>query len=75
MQHRVRRAALEGKEDPDGHNLTRPESRLPMLGKRAHLLVYLAEEGNDKVFGRHGSLLPSVVGGLEGWNGHRDDRN
>ena len=46
-----------------------------MLGKRSQLVVYLAEESNDKVFGRHGSLLPSVVGDLEGENGHRDDRN
>jgi hypothetical protein len=48
---------LEREQQPNGDQLTRIQLRLRMFGDGAHLVIYPAEQFDDKVFGGHGSSL------------------
>src|SRR5664279_863739 len=49
--------ALKRKQQPDRDDLAGIQFRLPMFWHLAHLVIYPAEQFNDKVFGGHGSYL------------------
>jgi len=48
---------LESKEQGDGDNFARKKHCLRMFGGKKHLVIHLAEQFNDKIFGRHWILL------------------
>ena len=59
--------AFERMQEPQGDDLAGPEVSLGMLRNRAQLLIYLIEQGDDKIDGGHTALLA--------WEGcHRDQR-
>ncbi len=53
--------AFEGEQEGEGDEFARIERRLGMLGDRRHLFVHADEETNDKLLGRHGTLLGAAA--------------
>src|SRR5205823_2478373 len=58
-----KRAALQSEQQPDGHQLARPELCLRVLVPAVQPIVYQAEQPDDKIFAGHGARTSQLEAG------------